>query len=146
MRRALDAAGHPALLFVDRVSSIGSMDFRFDEWRVDVAVTGSQKGFMLPEGMAILGFSRKAMDAVEGAGLSRCFFDVRDMARGYDADAYPYTPPVGLLNGLNEACGMLLEEGLETVYARHHRIAEGVRAAVRAWGLGSVRRASRALF
>lgn len=135
VRRALDAAGHPALLFVDGVSSIGSMDFRFDDWGVDVAVTGSQKGFMLSAGLAILGFSDKAMAATESASLPRTFFDVHDMAKGYANSAYPYTPAVGLLNGLNQACGMLLDEGLENVFARHHRIASGVRAAVAAWGL-----------
>ena len=135
VRRALDAASHPALLFVDGVSSIASMDFRFDEWRVDVAVAGSQKGFMLPPGLAITGFSAKAMEATKTATLPRTFFDVADMAKGYANNAYPYTPAVGLLNGLNEACGMLLAEGLENVFARHHRIAEGVRAAVGAWGL-----------
>ncbi len=135
LRRALDAAGHPALLFVDGVSSIASMDFRFDEWRVDVAVTGSQKGFMLPAGLGIVAFSQRAMAAAEGAGLRRAFFDIRDMAAGYAAGGYPYTPPLGLLNGLKEACGMLLGEGLDNVFARHRRIADGVRAAVGAWGL-----------
>ena len=135
VRRALDAAGHPALLFVDGVSSIASMDFRFDEWGVDVAVTGSQKGFMLPAGLAIVGFSPKAMEATKTGTLPRTFFDVHDMAKGYANNAYPYTPAVGLLNGLNQACTMLLDEGLENVFARHHRIAEGVRAAVGAWGL-----------
>ncbi len=135
VRRALDAAGHPALLFVDGVSSIASMDFRMDEWGVDVAVTGSQKGFMLTAGLAIVGFSAKAMAATETAKLPRTFFDVHDMAKGYAANAYPYTPAVGLLNGLNEACTMLLNEGLDNVFARHTRIAEGVRAAVGAWGL-----------
>jgi len=135
VRRALDAAGHPALLFVDGVSSIASMDFRMDEWGVDVAVTGSQKGLMLTAGLAIVGFSAKAMAATETAKLPRTFFDVHDMAKGYAANAYPYTPAVGLLNGLNEACSMLLNEGLDNVFARHTRIAEGVRAAVGAWGL-----------
>ncbi|MGR3624573.1 L-aspartate--glyoxylate aminotransferase BhcA [Pseudophaeobacter sp.] len=135
VRRALDAAGHPALLFVDGVSSIASMDFRMDEWGVDVAVTGSQKGFMLTAGLAIVGFSAKAMEATQAATLPRTFFDVHDMAKGYAANAYPYTPAVGLLNGLNEACKLLLDEGLDNVFARHTRIAEGVRAAVGAWGL-----------
>ncbi|WOI32793.1 aminotransferase class V-fold PLP-dependent enzyme [Tritonibacter scottomollicae] len=135
VRRALDAAGHPALLFVDGVSSIASMDFRMDEWGVDVAVTGSQKGFMLSAGLAIVGFSPKAMEATKTAQLPRTFFDVHDMAKGYANNAYPYTPAVGLMNGLNESCKMLLTEGLENVFARHHRIAEGVRAAVGAWGL-----------
>ncbi|WP_371228968.1 L-aspartate--glyoxylate aminotransferase BhcA [Roseovarius sp. 2305UL8-3] len=135
VRKALDAAGHPALLFVDGVSSIASMDFRFDEWGVDVAVTGSQKGFMLPAGLAIAGFSPKAMDATKSGTLPRTFFDVHDMAKGYANNAYPYTPAVGLMNGLNEACKMLLSEGLENVFARHTRIAQGVREAIHAWGL-----------
>lgn len=135
VRKALDDAGHPALLFVDGVSSIGSMDFRFDEWGVDVAVTGSQKGFMLPAGLAIVGFSEKAMAATASADLPRTFFDVHDMLKGYDASAYPYTPAVGLLNGLSQASSMLLSEGLDNVFARHTRIANGVRAAVNAWGL-----------
>ncbi|MGR3572297.1 L-aspartate--glyoxylate aminotransferase BhcA [Brevirhabdus sp.] len=135
LRRALDAAGHPALLLVDGVSSIASMDFRFDEWGVDIAVTGSQKGFMLPPGLAIVAFSPKAMAAVETAKLPRTFFDIRDMAKGYAAGGYPYTPAVGLMNGLRLSCRMLLDEGLENVFARHHRIAEGVRRAAAAWNM-----------
>ncbi|MEJ6479481.1 MAG: aminotransferase class V-fold PLP-dependent enzyme [Octadecabacter sp.] len=135
VRRALDAANHPAMLFVDGVSSIGSMDFRMDEWGVDVAVTGSQKGFMLPAGLAIVGFSDKAMAATETATLPRTFFDVKDMQKGYDNNAFPYTPPVGLMNGLKLALEMIEDEGLENVFARHTRIATGVRHAVRAWGL-----------
>ncbi|MCK7613873.1 L-aspartate--glyoxylate aminotransferase BhcA [Roseibium sediminicola] len=135
VRRALNTAKHPALLFVDGVSSIASMDFRMDEWGVDAAVTGSQKGFMLPPGLAIVALSPKAQASVETAKLPRNFFDVRDMMKAYANNAYPYTPAVGLLNGLKQSCDMLLAEGLENVFARHHRIAEGVRAAVRAWGL-----------
>ena len=135
VRAALDAAGHPALLLVDGVSSIASMDFRFDEWGVDVAVTGSQKGFMLPPGLAILGVSERARAAAGTAALPRTYLDLRDQARGYEAGGYPYTPPVGLLIGLRLSCGMLLGEGLEAVFARHRRIAEGVRAAVSAWGM-----------
>lgn len=135
VRKALDAAGHPALMFVDGVSSIGSMDFRFDEWGVDIAVAGSQKGFMLPAGLAIVGFSDKAMKAIETATLPRTFFDVRDMAKGYAANAFPYTPPVGLMNGLKLSLSMIEAEGLENVFARHTRIATGVRLAVDAWGL-----------
>lgn len=135
VRRALDAAKHPAMLFVDGVSSIGSMDFRMDDWGVDIAVTGSQKGFMLPAGLAIVGFSPRAIAALETAKLPRTFFDVRDMAKGYANNAYPYTPAVGLLNGLKMASDMLLAEGLDNVFARHKRIADGVRAAVSAWGL-----------
>ncbi|QDG76038.1 L-aspartate--glyoxylate aminotransferase BhcA [Labrenzia sp. PHM005] len=135
VRRALNNAKHPALLYVDGVSSIASMDFRMDEWGVDAAVTGSQKGFMLPAGLAIVGLSPKAQAAVEKAKLPRTFFDIRDMRKSYAVNAYPYTPAVGLLNGLKQSCDMLLDEGLDNVFARHHRIAEGVRAAVRAWGL-----------
>ncbi|MEM6407361.1 MAG: L-aspartate--glyoxylate aminotransferase BhcA [Pseudomonadota bacterium] len=135
VRDALDAAGHPALLFVDGVSSIGSMDFQFDAWGVDVAVTGSQKGFMLPAGLGIAAFSHKAMKATEQGGLPRGYFNIQDMAASYASGGYPYTPSVGMLNGLKQACDMLIEEGLEQVFARHTRIAEGVRAAVHAWGL-----------
>lgn len=135
VRRAMDAARHPAMLFVDGVSSIGSMDFRMDDWRVDIAVTGSQKGFMLPAGLAILGFSQKALRAGEGAALPRTFFDIRDMEKSYAANGYPYTPAVGLLNGLRLSSQMLLDEGLDAVFARHHRIAEGIRRAVHGWGL-----------
>lgn len=135
IRRAMDTARHPALLFVDGVSSIGSMDFQMDDWGVDVAVTGSQKGFMLPAGLAIVGFSPRAMEATRTAKLPRTFFDVHDMAKGYDNNAYPYTPSVGLMNGLKLSCDMLLAEGLDNVFARHTRIADGVRAAVKAWGL-----------
>ncbi len=135
IRQAMDGAGHPALLFVDGVSSIASVDFRFDDWGVDVAVTGSQKGFMLPAGLAIVGFSPKAMEATATATLPRTFFDVNDMGAGYANNAFPYTPPVGLINGLKMTCDMLLGEGLDNVFARHHRIAEGVRRAVHAWGL-----------
>lgn len=135
VRKALDAAGHPAMLFVDGVSSIGSMDFRMDEWGVDIAVTGSQKGFMLPAGLAIIGFSEKAMAAVKTATLPRTFFDIGDMAKGYENNAYPYTPPVGLMNGLRASLAMIEAEGLENVFKRHTRIATGVRLAVDAWGL-----------
>ncbi len=135
IRNAMDAAGHPAMLFVDGVSSIGSMDFRFDEWGVDIAVTGSQKGFMLPAGLAIVGFSQRALDATKTAKLPRTFFDINDMTAGYAANAYPYTPAVGLMNGLLLSTETLLKEGLDNVFARHHRIASGVRAAVDAWGL-----------
>lgn len=134
VRRAMDAAKHPALLLVDGVSSIGSMDFRMDEWGVDVAVTGSQKGFMLPAGLAIVGVSPKALAAMETAKLPRCFLDFRDMLTLNPKGGFPYTPPVQLLFGLGESLKMIEEEGLENVFARHHRLAEGVRRAVAAWG------------
>ena len=135
IRRGMDAAGHPAMLFVDGVSSIGSMPFEMDAWGIDIAVAGSQKGFMLPPGLAILGVSSKAQAAMESATLPRCFFDFRDMKRTYAAGGYPYTPAVGLISGLSKAIEMLEDEGLEEVYARHHRLAEGVRRAIAAWGL-----------
>ncbi|HHB82296.1 MAG TPA: aminotransferase class V-fold PLP-dependent enzyme [Devosia sp.] len=135
VRRALDAARHPALLYVDGVSSIASMDFRMDEWGVDIAITGSQKGFMLPAGLAIIALSPKAMATLETATLPRTFFDIRDMAATYKNSLYPYTPAVGLLNGLNKSTKMLLDEGLDNVFARHTRIAGGIRAAISAWGL-----------
>ena len=135
VRRAINAAGHPALLYVDGVSSIGSMDFRMDEWGVDLAIAGSQKGFMLPAGLSIVGISQKAIAAMEQADLPRYYFDLRDMIAQLAVGGYPYTPVVGMLNGLVKSTEMLLEEGLDNVFARHHRLAEGVRTAVRAWGL-----------
>lgn len=135
IRRAMDAAGHQAMLFVDGVSSIASMPFEFTAWGVDIAVAGSQKGFMLPAGLAILGVSPKAIAAMETATLSRAFFDFRDMLKSYAAGGYPYTPAVGLISGLAKAIEVLEDEGLDAVYARHHRLAEGVRRAVAAWGM-----------
>jgi alanine-glyoxylate transaminase / serine-glyoxylate transaminase / serine-pyruvate transaminase len=136
VRRAMNAAGHPALLLVDVVSSLGSIDVRFDEWGVDVALTGTQKGLMLPPGMAILCVGRRAIEAGERATTPRSFFDWRpvleESARGF----FPYTPATLHLYGLREAVRMLLEEGLPHVFARHRRLAEGVRRAVGAWGLG----------
>lgn len=135
VRSVLSEAGHPALLFVDGVSSIASMDFRMDEWQVDIAITGSQKGFMLPAGLAILGVSQKAIAAMETAKLPRTFFDFRDMLDTNASGGFPYTPPLQLIRGLNRAIEMLEEEGLDTVFARHARLAQGVREAVHAWGL-----------
>ncbi|WP_315927332.1 L-aspartate--glyoxylate aminotransferase BhcA [Mesorhizobium sp. SP-1A] len=135
VRRAIDAASHPAMLFVDGVSSIASMDFAMDEWRVDAAITGSQKGFMLPAGLAILALSAKAIEAMDGARCARCFFDVRDMLKSNSAGGFPYTPPVNLIRGLGAAIELLEKEGMENVFARHRRIATGVRKAVACWGL-----------
>src|SRR5215813_11091671 len=135
VRKALDAAGHPALLFVDGVSSIASIDFRMDEWKVDVAVTGSQKGFLMPAGLAILCVSEKALDYAKDAQCARCYFDFADMAKTNRDGFFPYTPPLSMLRGLRAAVDILLEEGLENVFSRHHRLAEGVRRAVAAWGL-----------
>jgi alanine-glyoxylate transaminase / serine-glyoxylate transaminase / serine-pyruvate transaminase len=135
IRRAMDAAGHPAMLMVDGVSSIGSMPFEFTRWGVDIAVAGSQKGFMLPAGLAILGVSPKAIAAMDTATLPRTFFDFRDMLAAYARGGYPYTPAVGLIAGLARSIEMLEDEGLENVYARHARLAEGVRRAIAAWGM-----------
>ena len=135
IRRALDATGHPALLFVDGVSSIGSMPFDMAGWGVDIAVAGSQKGFMLPAGLAILGVSPKALAAMEHATLPRTFFDFRDMTKAYAVGGFPYTPPVGLIAGLAKSIELLEEEGLDAVYARHARFAEATRRAVAAWGM-----------
>ena len=135
IRRAMDAAGHPAMLFVDGVSSIASMPFDFAGWGVDIAVAGSQKGFMLPAGLAILGVSPRAIAAMETARLPRTFFDFKDMLAAYARGGYPYTPAVGLIAGLAHSIDLLEAEGLENVYARHHRLAEGVRRAVFAWGM-----------
>ncbi len=135
IRKAMDAAGHPALFLVDGVSSVASMPFDMDGWGIDIAVTGSQKGFMLPVGLAILGVSPKALAAMQSARLPRTFFDFADQIRTNAAGGYPYTPPVGLIAGLARAVEMLEEEGMEQVFARHHRIAEGVRRAIAAWGL-----------
>ncbi|MCC5964398.1 MAG: aminotransferase class V-fold PLP-dependent enzyme [Rhodobacteraceae bacterium] len=135
IRRALDAAGHPALLFVDGVSSIGSMPFDMAGWGVDVAVAGSQKGFMLPAGLAILGVSPKALSAMADADLPRTFLDFRDMTKACAAGGFPYTPPVGLIAGLAKSIELLEAEGLDAVYARHARFAEATRRAVAAWGM-----------
>jgi alanine-glyoxylate transaminase/serine-glyoxylate transaminase/serine-pyruvate transaminase len=135
IRRAMDAARHPALLYVDGVSSIGSLDFRFDEWKVDFAIAGSQKGFMMPAGVGLLCASRKALAMGDQAKCARVFFDLRDQAKHNAEGYFPYTPPLAHLFGLREALDMLLEEGLDQVAARHHRLGEGVRRAIRAWGL-----------
>ncbi|WP_261841311.1 L-aspartate--glyoxylate aminotransferase BhcA [Aliamphritea ceti] len=135
VRQAMDNAGHPAMMFVDCVSSLASVPFEMDAWGVDIAVSGSQKGFMLATGMAILGVSQKALSAMETATLPRTFFDFRDMMTANATGGFPYTPPLQLIYGLKESLNMLFEEGLEQVYARHHRLAEGVRQAVSAWGL-----------
>ncbi len=135
VRAAMDAAGHPALLMVDGVSSVASLEFRMDEWGVDFAIAGSQKGFMMPAGLGLLCVSRKGLEAVQRATCPRAFFDLRDHmthnANGY----FPYTPALSHLYGLRESLDMLLSEGLAAVAARHRRLAEGVRRAVRAWGL-----------
>lgn len=135
VREALDAARHPALLMVDGVSSIASIDFRMDEWAVDVAVSGSQKGFMLPTGLAIVAVSQRALAAHKSAKCPRCFFDFADMIRTNKDGFFPYTPATTLLRGLRASVDMLLAEGLDNVFTRHRRLAEGARLGVAAWGL-----------
>jgi alanine-glyoxylate transaminase/serine-glyoxylate transaminase/serine-pyruvate transaminase len=135
VRKAIDAAGHPALLMVDTISSLASIDMRMDEWGVDVVVAGSQKGLMLPPGLSFNAISPRALAAHESASSPRAYWDWSEMlgpnAKGY----FPYTPATNLLYGLAEAIDMLEEEGLDTVFARHDRHAEATRRAVRAWGL-----------
>src|SRR6201991_911318 len=131
----MDRARHPALLMVDGVSSIASLDFRMDDWGVDLAVSGSQKGFMLPTGLGIVAVSQKALATHKTAKCPRCFFDFADMIRANKDGFFPYTPPMQLIRGLRTSVDMLLAEGLENVFARHHRLAEGVRRAVSAWNM-----------
>ncbi len=135
VRAAMNAAKHPALLYVDGVSSIASLDFQFDTWGVDLAITGSQKGFMLPGGLGILYVSDKALARVDTATTPRAYFDLRPMRQQNANGYFPSTPALSLLFGLDESLTMLLEEGMTNVAARHRRLATGVRAAVRAWGL-----------
>ena len=135
VRAALNAAKHPALLFADGVSSIGSIDFRQEDWGVDCAVSGSQKGFMLPAGLGFLSVSQKALAAAKTAGHERWYFSFEDEIRASDTGDFPDTPAVQLLRGLRVALDLLHEEGLEAVFERHNRLATGVRKAVEAWGL-----------
>ncbi len=135
VRRVMDEAFHEALLFVDGVSSIGCLPFEMDAWGVDLAVTGSQKGLMLPPGLGILGVSPKALKASETATMRRAYFEFSDQVKNNETGYYPYTPPVQLLHGLRAALARIAEEGPENVIARHRRLAAGVRAAVKAWGL-----------
>ncbi len=135
VRRAIDAAGHPALLLVDTISGLGSADYRHDEWGVDVTVSGSQKGLMLPPGISFNAVSTKALDAGRHAKLPRAFWGWQDIIEANKNGYWPYTPNTNLLYGLSEALDMIFEEGLDNVFARHQRLAEATRRAVRAWGL-----------
>jgi alanine-glyoxylate transaminase/serine-glyoxylate transaminase/serine-pyruvate transaminase len=135
IRRAMNAVGHPALLIVDAVSSLASIDYRHDEWGVDVTVTGSQKGLMLPPGLGFNALSEKALAANSTAKLPRSYWDWQDMLTQNRAGFFPYTPATNLIFALREALRMLQEEGLANVLRRHDRHAEATRAAVRAWGL-----------
>ena len=135
VRRAMDAAIHPALLYVDGVSSVASLDFRFDEWKIDFAIAGSQKGFMMPPGIGLLCVSKKALGMLDQAKCPRAFFDLRDQVKHNAEGYFPYTPPVSHLFGLRASLDLLLEEGLANVAARHHRLGEGVRRAIAVWKL-----------
>jgi alanine-glyoxylate transaminase / serine-glyoxylate transaminase / serine-pyruvate transaminase len=135
IRRAMNQARHPALLMVDTISSLASIDYRHDEWEVDVTIAGSQKGMMLPPGMSFNAISEKALAASKNARLPRSYWDWQEMLKPNRSGFFPYTPPTNLLYGLQEALRMLQEEGLPNVFRRHERHAEATRAAVRAWGL-----------
>lgn len=135
VRRAIDAAGHSALLMVDGISSVGSIEFCHDEWGADVSICGSQKGFMLPPGLAINVASEKALEASKSSGFVKSYWDWAPVLNMNERGFFPYTPPTNLMYGMDVALDMLLEEGLENVYARHHRLAEATREAVKAWGL-----------
>jgi alanine-glyoxylate transaminase/serine-glyoxylate transaminase/serine-pyruvate transaminase len=135
LRRALDRAGHPALLMVDTISSLASIDYRHDEWGVDVTVAGSQKGLMLPPGLSFNAVSEKALAAAKTARLPRSYWDWEPMLSANARNVFPYTPATNLLYGLREALAMLHEEGLDQVFARHDRHAAATRRAVEAWGL-----------
>ena len=135
IRAAMDAAGHPALLIVDTISSLGSIDYRHDEWGVDVTVWCSQKGMMLPPGLGLNAISEKALAATRHARLARSYFDWQPVIAAAETGLFPYTPATNLLFGLREALAMFEEEGLTAVYARHARHAEATRRAVRGWGL-----------
>jgi alanine-glyoxylate transaminase/serine-glyoxylate transaminase/serine-pyruvate transaminase len=135
VRRAIDAAGHPALLMVDTISGLASADYRHDEWGVDVTVSGSQKGLMLPPGISFNALSAKALKAHDSAKLPRAFWDWAEIVAMNKQGYWPYTPSTNLLYGLSESLDMILGEGLEQVFARHQRLAAACRAAVTAWGL-----------
>jgi len=134
VRHAMDAAGHPALLLVDTISSLASIDYRHDEWGVDVTVAGSQKGLMLPPGLSFNAVSAKALKAAETAKLPRAFWDWKPMIAANATGYFPYTPATNMLYALDTAVDMLMAEGLENVFARHDRHAEATRRAVRHWG------------
>jgi alanine-glyoxylate transaminase/serine-glyoxylate transaminase/serine-pyruvate transaminase len=135
IRKAIDRAGHPALFMIDTISSLASIDYRHDEWGVDVTVGCSQKGLMLPPGLGLNAISEKALKTSKSAKLPKSYWDWEAMINDNKKGFFPYTPATNLLYGLRESLRMLLEEGLGNVFARHHRLAEATRRAVRAWGL-----------
>ncbi len=135
VRAAIDNADHPALFFVDGVSSIGALEFKFDEWKVDVAITGSQKALSLPPGLALTCVSDKAMEARKTSTMPKFFFEYQQMLDMYEKKTFPYTPAIPLLHGLRAALDLYMEEGIDNTIARHSRFGEGTRKAVEAWGL-----------
>jgi alanine-glyoxylate transaminase/serine-glyoxylate transaminase/serine-pyruvate transaminase len=135
IRKAIDNAKHPALFFVDTISSLASIDYRHEEWKVDVTVGGSQKGLLLPPGLSFNAISSKALEAHKTSNLPKSYWDWKPMLENNKSGYFPYTPATNLLYGLDEAINMLLEEGLENVFERHNRHAEATRKAVEAWGL-----------
>lgn len=135
VRKAIDRAHHPALLMVDTISSLASIDYRHDEWGVDVTIGCSQKGLMLPPGLGLNAISDKALETSKSSSFSKSYWDWESMMKDNQSGFFPYTPSTNLLYGLRESLHMLFEEGLENVFARHHRMAEATRRAVRAWGL-----------
>ncbi len=135
IRKAIDDANHPSLFFVDTISSLGSIDYRHEEWKVDVTVGGSQKGLLLPPGLSFNALSSKAIEAYNTSTLAKSYWDWKPMLENNKNGFFPYTPATNLLYGLDEALNILLEEGLENVFKRHNKLAEATRIAVRAWGL-----------
>ena len=135
IRKAIDEVNHPALFMVDTISSLGSYNYEHQKWKVDVTVAGSQKGLMLPPGMSFNAISNKALEAYKNSKMPKSYFDWGQMLENNKSGFYPYTPATNLLYGLNESINMLLEEGLDNVFARHKRLADATRLAVEAWGL-----------
>jgi len=135
IRKAMDNANHPALLFVDTISSLGSIDYKHEEWKVDVTVGGSQKGLLLPPGLSFNAISSKALNAYKNSNLPKSYWDWKPMIENNKKGYFPYTPATNLLYGLDESINMLMEEGLENVFNRHKKFAEATRIAVNAWGL-----------
>jgi alanine-glyoxylate transaminase/serine-glyoxylate transaminase/serine-pyruvate transaminase len=131
----MDSAKHPALLLVDTISSLASIDYRHDEWKVDVTIAGSQKGLLLPPGLSFNAISQKALDAYSKSTMQKAYWDWKPMLENNKNGFFPYTPSTNLIFGLDEALNILMEEGLENIFKRHARLAEATRIAVKAWGL-----------
>jgi alanine-glyoxylate transaminase/serine-glyoxylate transaminase/serine-pyruvate transaminase len=135
VRKAMNRVRHPALLIIDAISSLGSIEFRHDEWEVDVTVTGSQKGLMLPPGLGFTAISQKALEARKASKMPRSYWDWEEILKSNEQGFYPYTPATNLLYALHEALLMIEEEGLQNIFRRHQRYGEATRACVKAWGL-----------